>query len=92
VRLDEGRGRQVRGAEERRQAGRGLRAGERARVPFGRFSAVLGIAVVPATGELGPARFVGIVRGALGHVLGARRLGTAALWRFRREVLVEFAP
>lgn len=69
-----------------------IRAEERASGLFGMVIAVVGmlVAVVGdlSPGEVGPAGPAGLVLGALGYVLGARRLGTAAVVLSAAEILV----
>ncbi len=73
----------IRAAMEREQVRREIRAETRVRRFFGRVASVIGILVVLAEeftlGGVGPAGLAGISMGALGYVLGARRLGTAAI-------------
>jgi len=70
-------------AEEQEQLRAEFRTDQRVHKLFGRLASVLGIAVavmgILTPGNLGPAGFTGIVMGALGLGLDARRLGTVAL-------------
>ncbi len=78
-------------AEEQEQLREEFRTDRRVRKLFGRLASVLGIAVavmgILTPGDLGPAGFTGIVMGALGWALDARRLGTVALVLSLVEIL-----
>ena len=76
---------------ERERVRKEVRAEERVRKLFGRVASGLGIAVALVggltTGDLGAAGPAGIVLGALGWVLGARRIGSVALMLSVVEIL-----
>ena len=73
----------IRAYEEREQVRKEIRTENQVRRSFGRVASVLGILVALAglltPDDVGLAGPVGILMGSLGYILGARRLGTAAV-------------
>ncbi len=68
---------------ERQQVRDGVRFEERVRKLFGRTAAALGMLLAVlgsySPSEAGPSGEIGIAMGMLGYLLGARRLGVAAV-------------
>ncbi len=84
--------RPARVCEEREQVRKGIPTENRVDRGFGRMLSVLGILVALAgmftPGDVGPLGLAGILMGALGFALGARRLGTAAVVLSWTEILL----
>lgn len=79
---------------ERERAGGEMRTEARISRLFGRACALLGIAAALAgdltPADVGPVGPLGLLMGALGYFLGARRLGIAALLLSAAEIVVGY--